>query len=279
MGGWLREDAQMTPVVTFLSDYGLEDDFVGVCHAVIARLCPECRIIDLTHGVPRHDVRAGALILRGALPYLPVGVHLAVVDPDVGAERRAVALRLADDRLLVGPDNGVLSIAAELAGGVVEAVDIAHSEFRLEPVSATFHGRDIFAPVAARLAAGAPLAQAGQPCDPDELVRVELPRPRFEGRTMVAHAIYVDRFGNVQLDAGHEDLARAGLKLGSRIELNRDGREARPATFARTFAEAERGALLLYEDAYRQLALAVSHGDAAELLGIGVGEELRIVTG
>jgi S-adenosylmethionine hydrolase len=266
-------------VITFLSDYGLVDDFVGVCHAVIATLCPECRVIDLTHGVPRHDVRAGALILREALPYLPVGVHLAVVDPDVGAERRAIALRLADDRVLVGPDNGLLAPAAELAGGVIEAVDIAHSKFRLEPVSATFHGRDIFAPVAARLAAGAAIAEAGQPCDPDELVRQELPRSRVEDAALVVHAVYVDGFGNVQLDAVHDDLAGLGLKLGRTVEVHRASRDPRPAQFARTFAEVERGALLVYEDAYRRLALAVSHGDAAELLGIDVGEELRLVAG
>ena len=267
----------MQPVITFLSDYGLQDDFAGVCHAVIARLCPKCRIIDLSHGIRRHDVQAGALVLRGALPFLPAGVHLAVVDPDVGAERRAVALRLADDRILVGPDNGLLSLAAEDGGGVVEAVDIAHSKFRLEPVSATFHGRDIFAPVAARLAQGAALAQAGEPYDPDQLVRIELPRPRVEDGALVVHAIYIDRFGNVQLDAGHDDLASVALKLGTNVELHREGREPRPAQFARTFAEAERGGLLVYEDAYRQLAIAVSHGSAAELLGISVGEQFRIV--
>src|SRR5438270_6807937 len=151
------------PVIIFLSDYGLADEFVGICHGVIATICPEARVIDLTHGVERHDVRAGALILRGALPFVPAGVHLAVVDPDVGAKRRAVALRLADGRQLVGPDNGLLWLAAEAGGGVVEAADIARSPLRLEPVSATFHGRDIFAPVAAHLAAGASLTQAGDP--------------------------------------------------------------------------------------------------------------------
>src|SRR5947209_6753044 len=167
--------ADSAPVITFLSDYGLEDDFVGVCHAVIASLCPAARVIDLTHGVGRQDVRSGALILEQALPYLPIGVHLAVVDPDVGAERRAVALRSGDDRVLVGPDNGLLSLAAERAGGVIEAVDIAQSQFRLEPVSATFHGRDIFAPVAAAVARGVPLAEVGDACDPDRLVRLTLP--------------------------------------------------------------------------------------------------------
>jgi hypothetical protein len=207
------------PIITFLSDYGLEDDFVGVCHGVIAKICPEARVIDIAHGLARHNVRAGALILRGTLPYMPVGVHLTVVDPDVGAERRAVALQLADARLLVGPDNGVLSLAAAAGGGVVEAVDIAHSRFRLQPVSATFHGRDIFAPVAAQLASGAPLAEAGEPCDPNELVSLELPRPYRESGALVAHTIYVDRFGNVQLNIGHQDLADSGLKLGRAVRL------------------------------------------------------------
>jgi S-adenosylmethionine hydrolase len=264
------------PLITFLSDYGLQDDFVGVCHGVIARICPEAHVIDLHHGVRRHDVRGGALILRGALPYMPVGFHLAVVDPDVGAERRAVALRLADERVLIGPDNGLLSLAAEVGGGVVEAVEIAHSPFRLEPVSATFHGRDIFAPVAAHLASGAALAEAGQPCDPGELAGVELPRPRREDGALVAHALYVDRFGNVQLDVGHADLADSGLKLGHAVALQAGGGRSAVAQFARTFADASRGELILYEDAYRMLAVAVSHGDAAATLGLSVDDELRI---
>jgi S-adenosyl-L-methionine hydrolase (adenosine-forming) len=264
------------PVITFLSDYGLADDFVGVCHGVIAMICPEARVIDITHGVGRHDVRAGAVILAGALPYVPVGVHLAVVDPDVGAERRAVALRLADDRVLVGPDNGLLAPAAEVGGGAVEAVEIRTSPFRLEPVSATFHGRDIFAPVAARLAAGAALAQAGDPCDPELLVGLDLPRPRHEAGGIVAHVLYVDRFGNVQLDVEHDDLADSGLKLGHRVELTLPSGELDHAQFARTFADADAGELLIYEDAYRRLALAVSHGDAAERLGLASDDEVLI---
>jgi S-adenosylmethionine hydrolase len=265
------------PVITFLSDYGLDDDFVGVCHGVIAKLCPRARVIDLCHGVDRHDVRGGALILRDAIRYMPIGVNLAVVDPDVGAERRAVALSLADDRVLVGPDNGLLSLAAQRAGGVVEAVDIARSEFRLEPVSATFHGRDIFAPVAARLADGIPLAQAGEPCDPAELVALELPRPRLEDGVLVAHVLHIDRFGNVQLDAEHEDLSELGLRLGRRVQLEFGGSgDSRVAYYARTFADVEAAELLVYEDAYRRVAVAVSHGDAAARLGLRVDSELRI---
>src|SRR3954469_4947456 len=160
----------MARPVTFLSDYGLADEFVGVVHAVIARLCPEARIVDLGHGVPGQHVLAGALALERALPYAAPGVHLAVVDPEVGARRRAVAVRTAEeDRLLVGPDNGLLLPGAERFGGIVESVEISHSPWRLEPVSATFHGRDVFGPVAGRLAAGGTLAEAGEPIDPSEL--------------------------------------------------------------------------------------------------------------
>jgi S-adenosylmethionine hydrolase len=265
-----------TPFVTFLSDYGLADDFVGICHGVIARICPQARVIDLTHGVPRHDVRAGAILLAEALPYVPDGVHLAVVDPDVGAERRAVALRLGQGRILVGPDNGLLGPAAERGGGVIEAVDIARSQFRLEPVSATFHGRDIFAPVAARLAAGVPLAETGDPLDPADLVALELPRAQHVDGVLVGHVRYIDRFGNLQLDAGHEDLPESGLRLGRRATIQAAGGAERTLLYVRTFADVAPQEPLLYEDAARRLSVAVSHASAAEWLGVSVGDELRI---
>jgi S-adenosylmethionine hydrolase len=264
------------PVITFLSDYGHDDDFVGVCHGVIARLAPEARVIDVSHGIPRHDIRAGALLLRGSLPFMPAGVHLAVVDPDVGAARRAVALRVADaGRLLVGPDNGLLSLAAEEFGGVVEAIDIGRSPFRLEPVSATFHGRDLFAPIAAQLAIGADPASLGDPCDPDALVRLELPRPTIEHGALVAHALYVDRFGNVQLNVSHADLDGAGLRLGQPMAVSAAG-TVHTAHYGRTFGDVAPGELLVYEDAHRTLALAVSRGSAAVRLGIVLDDEIRI---
>jgi S-adenosyl-L-methionine hydrolase (adenosine-forming) len=258
--------------ITFLSDYGLRDEFVGVVHAVIAHECRDARVIDLSHGVPRQSVLAGALMLARALPYAAPGVHLAVVDPDVGARRRAVALRTAEqDRLLVGPDNGLLIPAAERFGGVVEAVEISLSTWRLEPVSATFHGRDLFAPVAARLAGGEALADAGTPLDPAELVSLELSRPREEDGALIAHVMVVDGYGNVQLDAAPEDL---GGRLGRKVEVG-DGHAAR---YLRTFADAEAGELLLYEDAAGMLALGVNGGEAAAELGaIGPGDEVRLV--
>src|SRR4051812_13522502 len=258
-------------VITFLSDYGLADEFVGVVHAVIAREAPDARVIDLWHGVPRHDVRSGALVLRDALPFAPAGVHLAVVDPEVGGRRRAVALRCEqDDRLLVGPDNGLLVPTAERFGGVVEAVEISHSPWRLEPVSATFHGRDLFAPVAARLAAGEPFAGAGDPLDPAELVTLDLPSARLEDAELVVHALTADRFGNVLLDGSAELLGRVA-RLGDEVEVA--GRRAR---YVRTFAEVAEGELLVYEDARRNLALAVNRGSAVEELGVRMDAELRL---
>ncbi|HTX10988.1 MAG TPA: SAM-dependent chlorinase/fluorinase [Solirubrobacteraceae bacterium] len=265
------------PVVTFLSDYGLSDDFVGVCHGVIARRCPEARVIDLTHGVPRGDVRAGALILRSTLPYLADGVVLAVVDPGVGSQRRAVALRAADGRLLVGPDNGLLSPAAAVCGGAVEAVDIGRSGLVLQPVSTTFHGRDIFAPVAAGLAAGAALSDVGSAIDPSGLVELQLPRARVvsEG-VLVAHAVYVDGFGNVQLDVEADEIGRFGLSVRQVVELTVAGRSPARARYVRTFADARAGELLLYSDSYARLAVAVNRGSAASRLGLAVDHQLRI---
>jgi S-adenosylmethionine hydrolase len=264
--------------ITFLSDYGLGDEFVGVVHGVIATICPDARVIDLGHGVPRQDVQAGALMLERALPYVPAGVHLAVVDPEVGARRRAVALRTAqEDRLLVGPDNGLLIPAAERFGGVVEAVEISSSPWRLEPVSATFHGRDVFAPVAARLAGGAPLASAGEPAEPGELVVLERSRPQVEAGALVAHVVATDGFGNAILDAAHADLLASGRRLGDAVAARAGGRRVR-GVVARTFSDASLGQLLVYEDAGGSLALAVNGGDAAALLGLRAGDEVRLET-
>jgi S-adenosylmethionine hydrolase len=258
--------------ITFLSDYGLEDDFVGVCHAVIARIAPDARVVDLTHGLERHDVRTAAMVLRRSLPFCAPGVHLAVVDPGVGTERRAIALRTTEeDRILIGPDNGLLSLAAQRFGGIAEVVDVTRSIHRLEPVSATFHGRDIFAPVAAHLAAGAELADAGDPIDADEIMRADMPLAFVDGNELYAHAIGFDRFGNIMLDVEHAELTGSGFRLGHGVDVN-----GRRGVYAVTFADVAPGELILYEDAYRTLALAVNRGSARELLGVERDDELRI---
>jgi S-adenosylmethionine hydrolase len=262
-------------IVTLLTDYGRDDDFVGVCHGVIRSIDRDARIVDITHGIRRSAVRQGAIVLRNTLPYMPVGVHVAVVDPQVGTERRAVALRTGDGRILVGPDNGLLSLAWERCGGVDVAVDVTRSPYRLEPVSATFHGRDIFAPVAARLAAGAELPDAGDPLEPDALVVVELPKPRRENGGIVAHALVVDRFGNAGLNVDHDDLAGSGITLGGAVELEVGG-ERYLATYAQTFADVRPGELLVYEDAYRTLAVAINRGDAATTLALRPDVEVHL---
>jgi S-adenosyl-L-methionine hydrolase (adenosine-forming) len=262
-------------IVTLLTDYGRDDDFVGVCHGVIRRIHPGVEIVDITHGIERHSVRQGALVLRNTLPYMPVGVHVAVVDPQVGTERRAIAVRTGDGRILVGPDNGLLSLAWERSEGVELAVDVTRSPHRLEPVSATFHGRDIFAPVAAWLAHGAELADAGDPLDPETLARVELPQPREDDGVLVAHAAVIDHFGNVGLNVDHDRLAGTGITLGGRVEVEALG-ERYVATYAQTFADVNPGELMVYQDAYRTLALAVNRGDAASTLGLSPDAEVRL---
>jgi S-adenosylmethionine hydrolase len=268
---------QRVSVITFLSDYGYNDEFVGVCHGVLATWCPQAQVIDITHGIARHDIRAGAVALRGAVAYMPPGVHLAVVDPDVGRPvRRAVALRTAArNHLLVGPDNGLLALAAERLGGVVEAVDIGRSPHRLEPVCATFHGRDIFAPVAAALAGGAQLQGVGLPFAPADLVGLDLPRSSIENGTLVAQVRAIDRFGNTQLNVDHAEIESFGLEIGASIELEVvDGQFA--ARYVYAFGEGAAEEILLYEDAQQQLAIAINRGAAAERLDLGLDSEVRL---
>jgi S-adenosyl-L-methionine hydrolase (adenosine-forming) len=268
-----------SPVIAFLSDYGHRDEFVGVCHGVIARRCPAARTIDLTHAIPRHDIRTGALVLRSTLRYVPARVWLAVVDPEVGAvgtaARRAVALRTAGGELLVGPDNGLLMPAAEQLAGVVAAVDIGRSPERLEPVSATFHGRDIFAPVAAALAAGEPLAGIGEPLAVEELRGLPLPVAELLDGALLTHVLRSDRFGNLVLDASHEQLATVGLRLGGPLSVQIAEVDHR-ARYVSTFADVPAGELLLYEDGERMAALAVNRGSAAATLGAGRDSELLV---
>ncbi len=263
----------MSLPVSFLSDYGYADEFVGVCHSVIAQGAPQSQLIDITHGIERHDVRSGALILRRSLPYFAAGVHLAVVDARVGGERRALALRSAeDDRLFVGPDNGLLSLAVQYFGGIAEAVEISLSAHRLQPVSPTFHGRDIFAPVAAQLAAGADIANCGLPIDPAEVELLEMPLAQAEGDQLIAHVLIIDTYGNVTLDVEHDELAGFGLSLGQQLEVN-----GRSAPYVTSYVEVQPGALMAYEDSYRSLALAVNRGSAAEALGLALDDEVRII--
>jgi len=272
-----------SPVITFLSDYGLGNEFVGVCHAVIARRCAEARVIDLTHSIPRHDVHTGAIVLRATLPYLPDAIILAVVDPGVGTSgargRRAIAVRTVEEgRLLVGPDNGLLMPVCERLGGVAEAVDVEGSPERVEPVSPTFHGRDIFAPVAAALAAGVPLATLGEPLAADSLRRLNISVAFMTDAGLELHVLHSDTFGNLILDGQTEQMDELGLAVGDEVWVQTGGRRHH-ATFARTFADVHPGGLLLYKDGLGMLALAVNRGSAAEVLGAGRLDEVLVAPG
>ncbi|HSD24084.1 MAG TPA: SAM-dependent chlorinase/fluorinase [Solirubrobacterales bacterium] len=266
--------AQPRPI-TFLSDYGYEDEFAGVCRAVIAQIAPGAPLIDLSHGIARQDVRQGAIVLANAIRSCPPGVHLAVVDPGVGSPRRAVAVAAAEGRLLVGPDNGLLARALDRLGGALDAVELSRSPFRLEPVSATFHGRDLFAPVAAHLSLGARLEEVGQSIDPGSLVTLDLPTPEIRPDEVVAHAIHIDGYGNVTLDLDASMLSDGPLRPAEAIEVRApDGRFE--AVWARTFADVDSGDVLVFEDSSGALALAVSGGSAAGLMDLAPDREVTL---
>jgi S-adenosylmethionine hydrolase len=261
--------------VTFLTDFGLQDDFVGTCHGVIKQIAPDVDVIDITHGIPPRAVVQGALVLANTVPYMPAGVHLAVIDPGVGGPRRALALRDNDGRLFVGPDNGLLLPAADRAG-LAAAHEIVNPKYALEPVSRTFHGRDIFAPAAAHLANGIELGELGPPIDPSALVHLELPEPELRAHRIEATVLYVDAFGNIQLNLTRAHLEQADVMQGARVEVETGGTPYY-AVAARTFSDARAGDLILYEDSYGNIAVAMNRGNAAEMLAALPGQPLRII--
>jgi S-adenosylmethionine hydrolase len=262
-------------VITFLSDFGLEDDFVGTCHGVIKRIAPEAHVIDITHGIEPQGILQGALVLANTLPYMPEGVHLAVVDPDVGTPRRALALRTRDARVLVGPDNGLLIPAGEQVGGIEAAYEITNRRYALDVISPTFHGRDVFAPAAAHLSLGLDPAELGGAVAEEELVRLQIPRPEIGERRIRATCLYVDRYGNIQLNLTAAQIESLGIVPGRQVEVEL-AVDRFYACAARTFAEARPGEIVLYEDAYQNIALAISRGNAAETFGVRAGMEVRL---
>jgi S-adenosylmethionine hydrolase len=262
-------------LITFLTDFGLEDDFVGTCHGVMKRIALDVEIIDITHGIQPQSILQGALVLANTLPYLPEGVHLAVVDPGVGGDRREVAISGENGRIYVGPDNGLLVPAAEKLGGIVAAHEITNREYALEPVSATFHGRDVFSPAAAHLARGLDIAELGPALEIDSLSRLEVPKADVTDRRIRACCLYVDRFGNMQLNLTKKDVERLGATPGTQVELELAS-ERYYAIAARTFADARDGEIILYEDAYENIAIAISGGSAAQTFSAHPGTDVRI---
>jgi hypothetical protein len=262
--------------ISFLSDYGRADEFVGVCHAVMLDINPEVRIVDITHDVPAFDVRAGALALVRAIQYLPEGVVLAVVDPGVGTDRRCVAVDV-ENAALVGPDNGLLAPAVAMLGGPRRVVEITSAKHRLAAPGPTFAGRDVMAPAAAYLAAGAPIDVLGPEIDPVLLTPALVPLPNDDGDgEITGEVLWVDHYGNCQLNIAPEQLAQRGLAPGGFVGVTIGGRERR-AHWVSAFAEAKPSELAMVVDSYGMCALAFDHRSAAAELQAHAGTTLTLV--
>ena len=252
--------------ISLTTDYGTFDGFAAACHGAIARIAPDVRVIDITHHVPPADVARGAAVLAQTAPHLPHSVHVGVVDPGVGTSRRGIAIATPRG-VLVGPDNGLLAWAADALGGIDTAVELTNKDWLLGDVSRTFHGRDVFAPAAARIALGAPLSDAGPAVDPASVIRLPDPVVAVGDGWLEAEVVTVDRFGNVQLAAG------GGMLSGLGPELMVGGMKARRA---QTFGEAGPGELIVFEDSAGRVALAINGGRAVVILSVRPGDIVRI---
>jgi S-adenosylmethionine hydrolase len=261
--------------ISFTTDYGTRDGFVAACEGVIARVAPARRVLHVTHSVPAQDIRRGAAVLAQTVPYLPTAVHLAVVDPGVGTERRAVVV-VAEEGLLVGPDNGLLVPAAEALGGVRAAYHLTEPAYRLSRVSATFHGRDIFAPAAAHLACGVAPENFGAPIEVTTLVRLPEAETVVEPGKLATEVFSIDSFGNVQLAATEADLNATGATPGTSAHVNLRGRSAN-AVVARTFGDAGLEAFVVYVDSAGRVALAVNGGSAAADFDAALGDQVLLL--
>ncbi len=258
--------------ITFLSDYGTGDEFVGVVHSVIRSIAPHVTVIDLTHDVPAYDVRAGSLLLGRSAQYLCPGVVLAVVDPGVGTQRRAVAVEVGGgESYLVGPDNGLLAPAVAMCGGATAAVELTAAAYQLAAPGPTFAGRDVFAPAAAHLCNGVPLGDLGPAVDPVSLLPGMMPLPREDGGALLAQVIWVDRFGNCQLNVDPDEVAH----LGGRVQL-RWGDDVRTAERSATYEGIVPGQVGLVTDSYGMLSVCLGRRSAADELRMPVGTEVAL---
>jgi S-adenosyl-L-methionine hydrolase (adenosine-forming) len=261
--------------ISFLSDYGLVDEFVGVCHGVMLRIAPEVRLIDVCHGIRPQNIGEGASVLAQAVPYLPAGVHLAVVDPGVGAGRLPIAVETADGSWLVGPDNGLLIPAAARLGGATSARKLENPALRSPHPSRTFHGRDIFAPAAAHLARGVPPEEFGEELAVDSLVSLRVAVPRLHDGHFHAAVTHVDRFGNLSINVDAVAAAGAGITVGTLLEVGVEGHRILVA-FGEAFSSVAPAEPVVTEDSHGQLAVCVNLGSAADRFGASLGSKVLI---
>ncbi len=265
----------MSLPISFLSDFGLNDEFVGVVHGVLAKLSPDSRVIDVTHGIPRGAVMAGALAMTRAIQYLPEGVALMVVDPGVGTARRAIAAETPWG-FFVGPDNGLLSPAVAIAGGASRIVSVENPEAMIPSPGATFHGRDIFAPAAALLASGeAALEDLGPTLTGDDVTPMLLPLTEVKDGAVSGQCWWVDAFGNAQTNIGPDELSDLGLSLGD-VASVRVGASTHEIPWYRSYGEGPQGEPLMHVDSAGLIALAVNGGSAAASLNLAEGVAVTI---
>jgi len=268
------------PFVSLTSDWGVRDPSPAICRAVVLGIAPNALIVDITHEVDKYNIRHGALMLWCALPFLPVGAHVCVVDPGVGTARRPIAIETARGDYLVGPDNGVLLPGTEQLGGVVRVHQIDNTQYRLPVVSSTFHGRDLFTPAAAHLALGVPLDAIGPQLDPAGLTALDWPSVMVRENELETTVVYRDTFGNVKLAGLTSDLQTAisGLAPKDKVEVHfGKGRTKRTEmTWSQTFGDVAAGEFLVYEDSYGRLCIAQNQGDAVKALGIDDAAPVRI---
>lgn len=259
--------------IGFLSDFGLADEFVGVCHGVLRRTAPEATVVDITHGVPAHDVAAGALLLAQAVPYFPEALHLAVVDPGVGSARRGIVIETVSGSCLVGPDNGLLIPAARALGGAVTCVGLPDDP----DASRTFQGRDIFAPVAGLLATGAPLVHVGDRVPLDDLVVLALPSAVVGEGMVSGEVVQIDRFGNVATSITPTLLAEAGIRPGDAVAVTVGNRRVE-MPYAVMYLGVGVGEFLMLVDSHALMAVCRNQASAAAALGAGRGARVTVAT-
>jgi S-adenosyl-L-methionine hydrolase (adenosine-forming) len=262
--------------ISFLSDYGTGDEFVGVVKSVIRSIAPHVTIVDITHDIHPYDIKGASLTLARSAQYLCPGVVLGIVDPGVGTDRRAIAIEVGDGQsFLVGPDNGMLASAVGMVGGATGAVELTNTDYQLPAPGPTFAGRDIFAPAAAHLCAGVPLDELGPRIDPHELVPGIVPLPRDEAGTIVGEILWVDRYGNCQVNVDPEAIETWGPRVQLRWTRPREG--VRTAQRAATYGDLQPSQVGLVVDSYGLLSVTVARGSAAETLGLEAGDEISLV--
>jgi S-adenosylmethionine hydrolase len=269
------------PFISLLSDFGSRDPSAAIMRGVVLGIAPDARIVDISHDIRKYAIRDGALLLWCALPYLPVGFHVAVVDPGVGTARRPIAVATGRGDVLIGPDNGLLVAAARKLDGITAAHELREARYRLPVISTSFHGRDIFAPAAAHLATGVDLTDLGPAIDPATLISSPIAEPDVRDGELRSTVVYVDTFGNVKLAGLRSDLERAlgPLVAGDRLTLEMATRRG-PArtletTWQSTFGDVAPGDTLVYEDSYGRICVAAREADAATKHGLV--EDLAII--